>query len=329
MKIHKLSSNAFSKINVFKHIISIRKSLLPKIILILVFFFLLVTGYCQQIISLYTENIPNSKPVPDMEEWIATKEVDTIVNHVSIPTLTVFLPLKQRSNGTAVIILPGGGYHTLLINREGSKVAEAFNKAGITAFVLKYRLPDDRTMIDKSIGSLQDVQQAIKLVRERASEWHIDPNRIGVMGFSAGGHLAAMAGTHFEHNFIENKKAISLRPDFMLLIYPNISFTDSLGHIGSRKYLLGNSPTKEQIKFNSAELQVTKNTPPAFLTHATADSVVSVKNSLYFYEALRKNSVPAKLQLYKKGEHGFLTAPSFEEWFGRCLNWIQTNGWKF
>ena len=304
------------------------KSLLPKIISMLVLFFLAVSGYSQEIIPLYAKNIPGSKAVPDKEEWIPNMEVDTIVNKVSIPTLTVFLPPKESANGTAVIILPGGGYHTLLIKREGSKIARAFNKMGITAFVLKYRLPDDRTMIDKSIGSVQDVQQAIKLVRERASAWHIDPKSIGIMGFSAGGHLAAMAGTHFEHNFIENNQVTSLRPDFMLLIYPVISFTDSIGHIGSRDHLLGNAPTEEQIKFYSNELQVTKKTPPTFLTHATADRVVSVKNSLYFYESLRKNGVPAKLQLYEKGEHGFLTSPPFDEWFGRCLEWMEAKPWK-
>ncbi|MEO8719980.1 MAG: alpha/beta hydrolase [Ginsengibacter sp.] len=265
----------------------------------------------------------------DIEEWVSNKEVDTIVNNVSVPTLTVFLPSRQLSNGTAVIICPGGGYHTLLIKREGSKVAKAFNKAGITAFVLKYRLPSDRTMVDKSIGSIQDAQQAIKLVRERALEWNINPDRIGIMGFSAGGHLAAMAGTHFDYNFIKNNKATSLRPDFMLLIYPVISFTDSIGHIGSRENLLGTSPTESQIKYFSNELQVTQKTPPAFLTHATGDIVVSSKNSLYFYQALHKTGVPAELHLYEKGEHGFLTAPPFEEWFGRCIYWMKANGWIF
>lgn len=206
-------------------------------------------------------------------------------------------------------------------------MAKAFNEVGVAAIVLKYRLPGDRTMIDKSIGSIQDAQEAIKIVRQHAAEWHIDPNRIGIMGFSAGGHLAAMAGTHFEHDFIENKKALNLRPDFMLLIYPVISLTDSIGHIGSRNYLLGTSPSKEQIRFFSNELNVTPRTPPAFLAHAADDSVVSSKNSLYFYEALHSNGVPVELHLYDKGEHGFLTAPPFEEWFGRCKYWMQSNGW--
>ena len=298
-----------------------------KIVVSFLFFLVSLPGYSQEVISLYPGNIPGSKPVPDLEKWMANKDVDSIVNNVSIPTLTVFLPAGQKAGGASVIICPGGGYHTLLMVREGKKIAKEFNKAGIAAFVLKYRLPDDRTMIDKSVGPIQDAQRAIQLVREKASEWQIDPDKIGIMGFSAGGHLAATAGTHFEHAYIEGKKSTSLRPDFMILIYPVISFTDSIGHAGSRKNLLGNSPTEAQKILFSNELQVTKKTPPAFITHAVADKVVPSKNSLYFYEALQKNGVPAELHMYEKGEHGFLTAPPFEEWFGRCLYWMQSNGW--
>lgn len=283
--------------------------------------------YAQEIIPLYTGKIPNSKDVPDEEVHVPNKEVDTIVNNVSIPTLAVFLPSADIACGTAVIICPGGGYHTLLIDREGKDVAKAFNKKGVAAFVLKYRLPSNRTMTDKSIGPIQDAQRAIEIVRRRAEEWHINPHHIGIMGFSAGGHLAATAGTHFNHAFIEDKAGISLRPDFMILIYPVISFTDSIGHIGSRNNLLGLSPSEKQIRFYSNELQVNSRTPPTFLAQATDDSVVSSKNSLYFYEALHRNGVPAELHLYEKGEHGFLTAPPFDEWFGRCVYWMQSNGW--
>ncbi|MEO8764500.1 MAG: alpha/beta hydrolase [Ginsengibacter sp.] len=303
--------------------------MINKFFLWLIFLFLAIACNAQRSIPLYNGKIPGSKQVPDMEEWIANKDVDTIVNNVSAPTLTVFLPPDSLARGTAVIICPGGGYHVLLINREGSKVAKAFNEVGVAAFVLKYRLPSDRTMIDKSIGPIQDAQEAIKIVRLHAAEWHIDPNRIGIMGFSAGGHLAAMAGTHFEQNFIENKKSINLRPDFMLLIYPVISLADNIGHIGSRNYLLGTSPSKEKIRFFSNELQVTRRTPPTFLAQATGDSVVSSKNSLYFYEALHRNGVPVELHLYERGEHGFLTAPPFEEWFERCIYWMRANGWIF
>lgn len=290
-------------------------------------FFWVLAGNAQQVIPLYSGKIPNSKQVPDQEQIVNNKEVDTIASQVSTPTLTAFLPSKESATGAAVIIFPGGGYHVLLVNWEGSRIAKAFNKVGIAAFVLKYRLPSDRTMIDKSIGPLQDAQQAIEMVRERAAEWNISPHKVGIMGFSAGGHLAATAGTHFDHAFIENRNHTSLRPDFMLLIYPVISLTDSIGHLGSRGFLLGPSPSNKQVEFYSNEFHVTAQTPPAILIQATEDSVVSHKNSLYFYEALHKNGVPAELHLYEKGEHGFLTGPPFNEWFGRCLYWMKENGW--
>jgi acetyl esterase/lipase len=292
-----------------------------------IFLFCTGTGFSQQVISLYGDNIPNSKSVPDKEEKIFNKLVDTVVTNISIPKLIVFLPPEERSTGTAVIIVPGGGYHALLIYREGRRIAEAFNRVGVAAFVLKYRLPNDRIMLDKSIGPLQDAQEAIKIVRQRASEWNINTHSIGIMGFSAGGHLAATVGTHFDHAFIENKKNISLRPDFMLLINPVISFTDSIGHLGSRNNLLGLSPSEIKIKFYSNELQVNNRTPSTFLVHTTTDSVVSPKNSLFFFKALQRNGVPVELHLYGKGEHGFLTAPPFDEWFGRCLYWMKMEDW--
>jgi len=299
-----------------------------KTLLTLFSFFWTITCTAQQVIPLYADGkIPNSNPATDQEKFQVNKVVDTVVSEVSVPTLTVFLPPKELANGTAVIICPGGGYHVLLINWEGSRIAREFNKNGIAAFVLKYRLPSDRTMRDKSIGPLQDAQQAIEMVRQRAVEWNINPNQVGIMGFSAGGHLAATAGTHFTHPFLEKWNGISLRPDFMILIYPVISFTDSIGHIGSRGFLLGPSPSKAQIEFYSNEFHVTRHTPPTILIQATDDSVVSVKNSLYFYKALHENGVPAELHLYQKGEHGFLTAPPFDEWFGRCLYWMKEYGW--
>ena len=278
----------------------------------------------QQEIPLYTGQIPNSKNVANEEQKSGDGKSEIIITKVSIPSLTVFLPLKEKANGSAVIICPGGGYHALVSKREGTEIAKAFNELGIAAFVLKYRLPSDRTMKDKSIGPLQDAQQAIKTVRQKAQEWNIDPGKIGIMGFSAGGHLAATVGTHFDDSVIENKEGISLRPDFMILIYPVISFTDSIGHPGSRKNLLGDAPSTEQIRYFSNELHVNKFTPPTFLTHAGDDTVVPLANSMLFYDALRKNGVPADLHIYSKGEHGYLQYPSFEEWFGRCANWIKT-----
>jgi acetyl esterase/lipase len=278
----------------------------------------------QQQFPLYPEGkIPNSRGAKDAEERKADALVDTLTFNVSVPTLTVFTP-QHAANGTAVIICPGGGYHVLLTKREGSDAARAFNKLGIIAFVLKYRLPNDKTMEDKTIGPLQDVQQAIKMVREQAKKWGLNPGKIGIMGYSAGGHLTSLAGTHFGDPKIENKDNTSLRPDFMLLINPVISFTDRIGHRGSRDNYLGTRPSQEKISYFSSELQVNKETPPTFLVHSDADQVVPVANSLEFYHALKSKGVPAGLHIYTKGEHGFLTAPSFDEWFGRCIYWMRS-----
>jgi acetyl esterase/lipase len=294
----------------------------------LVFFLMLTrTGFSQKEIPLYSGKIPNSKDVRDEEEIVFNKEVDTLAYKVSHPTLTIFLPPAEKANGTAVVICPGGGYHVLLMTREGCDIAREFNKLGIAAFVLKYRLPDDRIMPDKSIGPLQDAQRATEIIREHASEWKINPGKIGIMGFSAGGHLASTAGTHFDKILTGSATGISVRPDFMILVYPVISLSDSLGHIGSREYLLGKNPADEQIRLFSNELQVTKNTPPAFIILAGDDTVVKPGNSLKFYDALKMNGVVTEMHIYSAGEHGFLKTPPFEEWFGRCCFWMKTNGW--
>lgn len=270
---------------------------------------------------LYPGAIPNSISAPDQE----TKDKNVIKN-VSVPDLTVFLPAPGTGNGSAVIVCPGGGYGILVIEWEGYRVAKELNKAGIAAFVLKYRLPSDRIMKDKSLGPLQDAQQAIRTVREHAAEWKIDPAKIGIMGFSAGGHLAATAGTHFDSTFIDNSKKTSLRPDFMILVYPVISLVDKVGHKGSAANLLGQTPTMEKVKYFSNELQVTASTPPTYLTHAGDDTVVPVSNSIIFYQALNAKNIPSDLHIYSKGEHGYPKVPAFDEWFGRCLNWMRTTG---
>ncbi|WP_229238519.1 alpha/beta hydrolase [Dyadobacter sp. Leaf189] len=277
--------------------------------------------YGQQEMALYPARIPNSIPGSDQET-----NKDFIVRNVSKPTLKVFLPDPAIANGTAVIVCPGGGYGVLVIDREGYQVAKELNKIGIAAFVLKYRLPSEQIMKDKSLGPLQDAQKAIATVRERAAEWKVDPKKIGIMGFSAGGHLAATAGTHYDSSFIDNPKKTSLRPDFMILVYPVISFTDKIGHKGSSANLLGQNPALEKVKYFSNELQVTKTTPPAYLTHAGDDTVVPISNSIRFYEALNEKGIPADLHIYSKGEHGYLKEPSFDEWFGRCKLWMQVNG---
>jgi acetyl esterase/lipase len=285
------------------------------------------SGFSQKEIPLYSGEIPNSRDARDEEELVFSNDGDTLAYKVSHPTLTVFLPAPEKAIGTAVVICPGGGYHVLVMNREGSIIARAFNKLGVAAFVLKYRLPDDKTMPDKSIGPLQDAQRAVQVIRERAGEWNIDPHKLGIMGFSAGGHLASTAGTHFENVLIENKNGISLRPDFMILVYPVISLSDNLAHLGSREYLLGKNPSEQQIRLFSNELQVGKSTPPVFIILAGDDRVVKPENSLRFYDTLKMNGVVAEMHIYSYGEHGFLKTPPFEEWFGRCTFWMKSNGW--
>ncbi|MFB2118085.1 alpha/beta hydrolase [Parapedobacter sp. 2B3] len=285
-------------------------------------------GLAQQRLPLYPDGVPNAKAAENLERNEPNALVDSLAFDVSEPKMELFLAPQDRATGTAVIVCPGGGYHTLLTKREGSDVARAFNQLGVTAIVLRYRLPNDRIMVDRSIGPLQDLQQAIKTVRERAGEWRIDPQRIGVMGFSAGGHLAATAGTHHADVYIANPEHTSLRPDFMLLINPVISFMDSVGHVGSRGNLLGDRPNDKQLFYFSNELHVDASTPPTFLVHSGDDEVVPVENSFYFYRSLRQHHVVAAIHIYAKGEHGFLTAPSVDEWFGRCIYWMEQLGLK-
>jgi acetyl esterase/lipase len=283
----------------------------------------------QQTISLYDGNIPGSKPYSTKEKWEPQDNGDTIVHLISQPTLTIFLPGKGNANGTAVVICPGGGYWVNSLIKEGYDVARRFNEWGIAAFVLKYRIPNDSAMTDKKTAPLQDAQRAIQLVRMHAQEWNVDANKVGIMGFSAGGHLASTAATHFQQSYIDNKSQVNLRPDFAILIYPVISFQDSIGHIGSRDQLIGKTPDKKILNSFSNELQVTAKTPPTFLVHASDDDAVPVMNSIAFYEALLKYKIPAEMHIYKSGGHGFgMHNPTTnDEWMESCKNWMKGMGW--
>ena len=259
----------------------------------------------QTVLPLYEGVIPNSKPSANKEKSVTDAAGILRISKVSVPTLTMYVPEKQSEKRSAVIICPGGGYGILAASHEGTDVAKAFNEMGITAFVLKYRLPDDSIMVDKSIGPLQDAQRAIQLVRENAQQFNIDGTKIGIMGFSAGGHLAASASTRFTEQLIQNSKQTSLRPDFSVLIYPVISFIDGITHKGSRMNLLGKIQPLESLQKFSNELQVTKQTPPAFLVHASDDLAVPVANSLSYYEALLKQKIYSNMIIYPQGGHGF------------------------
>jgi len=227
------------------------------------------------------------------------------ISKVSSPIITPFLADKSLANGTAVIICPGGGYTHLAINKKGYKVAKWLNTLGISAFVLKYRMPTNETMTDKTIGPLQDAQEAIRMVRGNAEKWNVDITKIGVLGFSAGGHLASTLSTHYNDEVYAVDDAVSARPDFSVLVYPVISMQDGVTHQGSKNALLGASPSEEKILKYSNALQITSKTPPTFLVHATDDQVVPVENSLEYYMALKQHEVPAELHIYENGGHGF------------------------
>ncbi|WP_423146160.1 alpha/beta hydrolase [Rubrolithibacter danxiaensis] len=290
--------------------------------------FLLIAGtyvnsFSQTVIPLYKGSIPNSIPTTDEEKSEINKDSVLIISKISRPQLSIYLPSKEKATGAGVIICPGGGYWVEAAGHEGADVARKFNESGIAAFVLKYRIPSDETMINREIGALQDAQRAIQLVRENSVKWGVNKNRIGIMGFSAGGHLASTAGTHFNKEYIANPKHTSLRPDFMILVYPVISFTDSIGHSGSAEQLLGKNPSPEKIKEYSNELQVTPKTPPTFLVHAK-DDPLSVKNSLVFEKALKENQVPVELYLYEKGGHGYgmNNKTSSVKWMDLVKEWM-------
>lgn len=247
------------------------------------------------------------------------------------PSLTIYLPPKDKANGAAVVIFPGGGYGHLAMDHEGHQIAEWLNSFGVAGFIVKYRHSRSGAGYGHP-APLQDAQRAIRTVRSGAKEWNVDPNRIGIIGFSAGGHLASSAGTHFQNRYSDIKDEIdrvSCRPDFTILMYPVISFTESFTHKGSRRNLLGESPDAELVANLSNEKQVTSETPPTFLVHADDDKGVPPENSIAFYLALKKANVPAEMHIYEKGGHGFgpgLGKGPVASWMRRCADWMKTRG---
>ncbi|MCE7066377.1 alpha/beta hydrolase [Dyadobacter sp. CY326] len=256
-----------------------------------------------EVINLWPEGkVPNYK-TNSVEEKSVTDDSNILrISGVSVPTLTAFIVPKEKATGAAVMICPGGGYGILAASHEGSDFAKWFNDRGISAFVLKYRLPSEKTMTHQHEVPLMDAMQAMKLIRQSAGKWNIDVNKIGVMGFSAGGHLAATLSTHFN---MGEKASPEAKPNFSILIYPVISLTPALAHGGSRDNLLGSEKSDELIKYYSNELQVSPETPPAFLVHAMDDGAVPPENSIEYCLALKKQKISAELHLYPKGGHGY------------------------
>ncbi len=245
-----------------------------------------------------------------------------------IPSLTIYLPPEEKATGAAVVICPGGGYGHLAMDHEGHQIAQWLNSFGVAGFILKYRHRNSGAGYGHP-APLQDAQRAVRTVRARATEWRIDPNRIGILGFSAGGHLASSAGTHFQNRYSRVKDSIdkvSCRPDFMILIYPVISFTEWCAHSGSRRNLLGKSPDKELVENLSNEKQITPQTPPTFLVHGNDDTGVPPENSIFFYLALRKAKVPTEMHIYENGRHGFGLGKqhgAVSSWPLRCEEWMR------
>lgn len=266
--------------------------------------------------------IPNSKPGPDEE----TSANGSWIQKVSRPFVQVYLPAKMKATGASVVVIPGGGYAGLTFEFEGTEQARYFVDHGIAAFVVKYRIPSDATMVDKSIGPLQDAQQAMRFAREHAAQWNLDPKRIGVIGFSAGGHLAATLATRYGEPRIDNPNNTSLRPDFLVLVYPVISMDEKITHMDSRKALLGTSPSQEKVRYFSNELHVTKDSPPTLILHAADDRLVDVDNAVVFFEAMRRAGAPVEARLFQQGQHGFILLPR-DRWQGAIMDWITTNGW--
>jgi acetyl esterase/lipase len=282
-----------------------------------------------KVIPVWNGLIPGSIEKANYIETTDSNDGWTKTRLVTNPKLDYYPAKPGEGNGTAVVICPGGGYWGLAIQHEGAQIAEWFNSFGVTAFVLKYRLPDDAIMKDKSVGPLQDAQEAIRLVRRHAKEWNINPDKIGIMGFSAGGHLASTASTHFNEKIYEPSDNTSARPDFSILIYPVISMDSVITHIGSRNNLLGEHPSSDQIIRFSNELQVTDQTPPAFLIHSLDDNVVPVQNSINYALALKKYAIPCELHLYEHGGHGYGLGRSDDtetSWPETCKIWLKVRG---
>ncbi len=281
----------------------------------------------QKEMPLYDGAIPNAIPCTVKET--STNNGILIIAGITTPTLTAYLPPKEKRNGTAVLVIPGGGYSIVAAGHEGADVAKAFNDAGITAFVLKYRIPNDACMTDKMFVPLMDAQQAIYTIRQNAAEYGIDTAKVGVMGFSAGGHLAATLSTHFDRPVRSELAGANLRPNFSLLIYPVISFRENIAHMGSRENLIGKNADEKWVHYFSNEEQINAQTPPAFFVHASDDGAVNPANSIVYYSALQKLKISTELHIYQNGGHGFgLNNPTTKDkWFESCLNWFKTNKW--
>ena len=288
---------------------------------------IVVANAQELIVPLWGDKIPNRQETSEME-IVEEKDIRWI-QKVQVPSIEVYLPTGRTASGAAVVICPGGGYQGLAYDWEGTDIAKWFNSQGIAGIVLKYRLPTSESVIKPHEVPLQDAQRAIRLVRQNASAWNIDPDQVGIMGFSAGGHLASTLSTHynepiaFEGDQIDQLKA---RPDFAILIYPVISFKPAIRHQGSMNALIGASPSQAMMDRFSNELHVDSNSPPTFLVHSTDDKAVPVENSIVYFQALQDSGVPAEMHIYPEGGHGYslgLQYPEVQSWPTLLEAWLR------
>ncbi len=273
-----------------------------------------------------TGGIPNYRDAGEAEEHV--RDGILRIGRVQTPTIEVFLPDPSKATGEAIVICPGGGYWILAYELEGTEIARWWAERGVAGVVLKYRLPTSKAQIEPRLSPLMDAQRALRLVRHQAEDWRINPNRVGIMGFSAGGHLAATASVHYDNGNPDAADPIeqqSSRPDFSMLVYPVISFSGEFSHVGSRRALLGEIPDTELVHHYSAEKNITPDTPPAVLVHARDDAGVPIANSHAYAEALWATGVAAEIHAFDEGGHGFgaaLDDPVLGSWLPRCAEWL-------
>ena len=298
------------------------------ILFLLTFFSILATAQEHQLNLWADGNIPNFQKTEEVEEADPNRNILWLTK-IQTPSMDVYLPTPRNATGQAVIICPGGGYAGLAYDWEGTDVARWLNAKGIAGIVLKYRLPKSKSQIEPHKSPLLDAKRAMRLVRHHANEWNIDSDQIGIMGFSAGGHLASTLGTHFDYglkNTTDPIDQISSRPNFMVLVYPVISTTADFIHEGSKINLVGKEASDELVRHYSSELQVGFDAPPTFLIHAGDDKAVPIENSIVFYQALKAKGVEGELHIYPEGGHGFGLAVGMgylQTWTDRLADWME------